>query len=120
MSSRIKILPSPNFTQEIVLAGLTYNILFTFNDSDKAWYLSISDSRLTSLVSGIKVMPNQNLTKVYSYLNIFPDGDIWCLRLKNDFSPIGYENLGIDKSYEIVWIPSNEVIERGLENVIQL
>lgn len=120
MTRRIKIADSPFFNQDVLLAGTTYNLLFKFNDSDKSWYMTIRDSQKNSLVSGIKIMPNQNLTLPYSYLNIFPDGDIWCLRLKNDFKPIGRDNLGINKTYELVWVSSEDTIEGGYEGVIQL
>ena len=120
MAKKIKILDSSNFNTDIVLSGTTYNILVKYNPSDKSWYLSIRDSANTAIVTGIKIMPNQNLTYQLKYLNIFTDGDLWCLRLKAVKDPLGRDNFGIGKAYELVWISSEDAIQEEIEGVIQL
>lgn len=116
----IKVPNAPYESEEVVLAKKTYNLLFKFNDSDKNWYITIRDTELNTLVAGIKVLPNQNLTRDYRYLNIFSDGDIWCRRSKATRSPLGRDNFGVGLSYELLWISSQEAIEREIYDVTQL
>lgn len=107
-------------SQEVVLGSKTYTLLFKYNSQDKAWYISILDTSRNPLISGIKVMPNQNLTKPYEYLNVLKGGHIWCRRSKLTGEPLGRDNFGVGLSYELLWISSEEAIQRGLEDVIQL
>ena len=107
-------------SQEVVLGETTYNLLFKFNTEDQAWYISVRDASLNTLISDIKVMPNQNLTEAYNYLGLIPEGDLWCRRSKRTEAPVGRDNFGVGLSYELVWISSQESIQRGIEGVIQL
>ena len=116
----IKVPDSSFESEEVIIAGTTYNLLFKYNTSDAAWYITIRDTEFTPLVSGIKVMPNQNLTKAFSYLNIFSDGDLWCRRAKATRYPIGRDNFGVGKSYELVWLSDVEMINVEIEDVTQL
>ncbi len=121
MAIRLIKVPTTSYeSQETVIGSQTFNLLFKYNASDAAWYITIRDTALNPLVAGIKVMPNQNLTRAYSYLNIFEDGDIWCRRSSATRDPIGRNNLGVGLSYELVWISSQEAIQRGINDVTQL
>lgn len=119
----MRIIPVPTTayeSQEVIIAGKTYNLLFKFNTSDEAWYITIRNTNLEPLVSGIKVMPNQNLTKAYDYLNIFNDGDLWCIRNNATTESVTRDNFGAGLSYELLWISSQEAIQGGVSDVIQL
>lgn len=120
MARRISVLDSAFFNIDIVLASQSYNLLFKFNTSDKSWYITIRNPNLEVLVSGIKVMPNQNLTGAFKYLDILPDGDLWCVRRTSSKEPVGRDNFGVDKTYELLWISSQEATEGLLDGIIQL
>lgn len=120
MASKIKIFNRPFFSQEVILGETSYVLTLKFNTSDEAWYLSISYPEGTQLLNGIKLMPNQNLTGAFSYLERLTGGDLWCVRLKNDRSPLGRDNLGIGKTYELVWISSQEAVQEQIDGITQL
>lgn len=120
MAVSIKVPDSAYHKQSIDLGVVSYNITFKFNVSDEAWYFLLSDLDDVALTDDIKVMPNQNLTGRFPYSRPLPNGDIWCFRFKNDYSPIDRNNLGIDKNYELVYLPDNEALELGYDNTVQL
>lgn len=120
MAQIIRTLDSPYYDQTVTLSNNTYNLLFKFNTSDLAWYLTIRDEQLNIIVSGIKIMPNQNLTKRFDYLQKIVGGNIWCFRRKKDFTPIGRDNLGYQNTYELWWLTSQEEEDFNYDGVIQL
>lgn len=82
--------------------------------------MSVKDSsNNNTIISGLKVMPNQNLTGRYDIEELL-SGNLWCIRNSNDFSAIDRYNLGEDKSYSIYWIPSEEEVEVNIDDTIQL
>ena len=108
MPQLIKIPNSPESTQILSLSGVEYNLRLTFNTADKHWRLDIRDLDSNEIVSGLKIMPNQNLTWRYKYLENMPAGNIYCIRQKNDFSAVGRDNLGVDKTYTLVYLTEAE------------
>lgn len=120
MAKRIKVSERPYFNQDVILGGRTYNLLFKFNDSDKSWYISLRDSFKNDLLSGIKILPNQNLTEVFSYKDLLLGGNIWCLKSKATKEPLGLDNLGIDKSYELFWLTTEDEEALDVNGTIQL
>lgn len=120
MAKRIKVLDRPFFNQDVILGGRTYNLLFKFNGSDKSWYLSLRDSFNTELLTGIKVLPNQNLTEVFAYQNKLIGGNIWCFKSKDTKDPIGQDNLGIDEAYELIWLTTEDEQALEINGTIQL
>lgn len=109
----IKVPDAPESTQTLSLSGVEYNIRLTFNTVDKHWRLDIRDLDLNEIVSGLKVMPNQNLTWRYRYIESMPAGSIYCMRQKNDFSDVGRDNLGVDKTYVLIYLTETEDSNTG-------
>lgn len=120
MALIIKVPESAWHTQDIVLNGVTFNMVLKFNTRDASWYVDLLDANQQVILYGLKVMPNQSLTGRFSYLTTIPDGNLWCLRRKRDFSPIGRDNLGVDNTYELIWLSSEEERELGYNGRIQL
>lgn len=120
MATKIKISDSAWQRRTVTLGGTPLSFDIKFNDRDKSWYLDIYTIDRDLLIGGIKVMPNQNLTHKYRYLNLLPDGDLWCIRTQNDFSPIDRTNLGINKTYTLVWINYEEQENAGIYDTVQL
>jgi hypothetical protein len=120
MAVLIKVPDSPWSSQRIPLKGETFLFVFKFNTRDESWNLDIQTTLENPIISGIKIMPNQNLTFRQKYKTQLPSGNLWCIRSKNNFSPIGRENLGIDKTYELMWLTPEEEEEFGINGRIQL
>lgn len=91
---------------------LMYNTSDDVNDTeiDGAWYLDIADRNKNDIISGIKVLPIQNLTKRYLQVHKLLGGDIWCMNVKDSSSDINRDNLGTDKKFQL-WYMSNEEME---------
>ena len=106
----------PNFPesyQNISLEGVEYRLRLTYNTRDKHWRMSLLNLDNEEIISGIKIMPNQNLTWRYSYIDGMPPGNFYCLRLKNDYSDVGRDNLGYDKTYQLFYMTQQEDLLYG-------
>lgn len=105
--------------QRVTLGTSSYNIVFKYNSRNESWYLNLSTSDgQESILEGIKIMPNQSLTSRY----LLPDfeGTLFCIRDKNDPTPLGRNNLGRDKTYRLVWLTEEEAKGFGVNDVVQL
>lgn len=120
MSFSIRVPDSAFHTQSINIDNTAYNITFKYNTSDNSWYFTLEDIDSGSLIADTKVMPNQNLTGRFPTYNPLPNGNIWCFRFSNNYSPIGRNNLGIDKTYELIYLTFEEEVELGINDTIQL
>lgn len=107
--------------QQITLGGETYNIVFKFNNRDSAWRFDLFDLDQNEIISGIKIMPNQNLYERYK--NTYPElpsGALICFKSKtSDINPLGRSNLGVGKTYNLIWLSDDEVTEYNLNGIIQ-
>tara|TARA_R110002126_G_scaffold34517_8_gene106828 strand:+ start:1007 stop:1366 length:360 start_codon:yes stop_codon:yes gene_type:complete len=116
----INIPDSPYSEQNITLDGLTLQLILKYNIINSSWYLDIkTGSGKSEILSGIKVTPNRNLTGRHLVQEL-SGGDLWCLRSKNDFSPIDRDNFGEGEAYNLLWIPNSEVEEAELDGILQL
>lgn len=120
MAQIIKVPNTPFFTQEVTLSNIAYQLVFKYNTSDAAWYVSVNTSTGSPLYSGMKVMPNQNLTGPRQYLGRMPGGNLWCFRRQQDTSPIDRDNLGIGRVYELWWMTTEEEENINIDGTIQL
>lgn len=120
MSLLIRVPTSAYHTQRVTLNEISYEVTFKYNTSDKYWYIDISLTGGEILILGRKVMPNQNLTGRYPYEKPLEGGDLWCLRRIVDFSDVGRNNFGIGKTYQLVWLSDEEMIEASVNDTIQL
>lgn len=120
MANNIKVPNSAWHEQAIIVSGTVIRLIFKFNTADQSWYIDILDNSGNGILYGLKVMPNQNLTGRYNTLQNLPDGNLWCIRDKNDTSPVGRDNLGIGKAYNLVWYSSAEEEELGINGRVQL
>lgn len=106
--------------QRITLDGVAYVIEYKFNVRNNGWYINLyNSSKTTEYISGVKLTPNQNLTGRY-VTDALSNGDIWCARMKNDNEDLGRNNLGIDKSYTLVYFSDDELPDFNINDYIQL
>lgn len=98
---------SPYSEQRVSVGGGVYTLVFKFNTRNKSWYLSIYDASKTTVIqAGLQLKPNSDLTGRYIIDGL--TGSFWCIRVKNDTSPINRDNLGRNKSYRLVWVNDSE------------
>ena len=107
MSLIIDTPDASNSTQFVTLGGLRYEFVYKFNDRDSRWRLSIALDGI-DVKTGIKIMEDQSLLSRY-VLPSFDHGDILCIRLENDDNPVGRNNLGLNKSYSLVYFTNEEL-----------
>lgn len=107
--------------QQITLGGDTFNIVFKFNNRDKGWRFDLFDLDDNEIISGIKIMPDQSLIERYkSTITSLPTGAIMCVKVKeSDLTELGRNNLGVDKTYRLLWLTDAEVEEYNLDGIVQ-
>lgn len=111
MPFTLEIPTTANEELETSLAGIAYKFIYTFNTRDSRWRLSIYKDG-SPVILGLKIVENVSLLSQY-LLDDFDHGDIFCIRSKDDGNPVGFDNLGIGKAYELVYL-SNEELESGI------
>lgn len=100
----------PNVTQNITLSGVSYTFKYTYNSRDERLRLSIyRDEEL--VIAGLKIMENQLLLDNY-ILSGFPDGDLFCARIRGDSSiPATLGTIGLGREYELIYFTNEEIEE---------
>jgi hypothetical protein len=94
-------------SQGITLGGKDYTFTFSYNTKDSRWRFDISLGGVV-VIAGVKVMENQSLLSRY-ILEDFDHGDILCMRFKDDDLPVGRDNLGLGKPYELIYFTNEEL-----------
>lgn len=102
--------PSSSWSQQdVTLGGKKYTFVYKYNSRDERWRLSISIGG-TEIISSVKVMENQLLLGRY-ILPDFDHGDLACVRSEDDGKPVGKDNLGAGKPYELLYFTNEELAE---------
>lgn len=104
---RLNVPDSAWSTANFVLGETLYEGVFTYNSRDKRWRLSLYREG-QPVIRGLKLMENQPLLNRYVIDN-WGGGEIFTLRSKDDGEPVSRDNLGLNKSYELVYFTQNEV-----------
>jgi hypothetical protein len=120
MASLIVLKEDSYYSQRVSLSNSLFNLTFKFNSVNKSWYIDISSvSGRNKHLTGLMVVPNQNLTGRY-LVDELSGGNLWCIKNSNTKEPLGFDNFGDEKDYRLYWIPSNEEKELGINEFIQL
>ncbi len=90
------------------LNGSSYNLTFRWNEVRNRWKLDIYDSSFNPVLLGITLIEGQNLTGYYSYASKVMDGFLFIAKLTNSDEPVGRNNIGINKTYELVYVSNDE------------
>ena len=122
MAIQIKVDENAYQGKEIVINGIVLNFTIAYNTSDDvnndgygAWYFDIQDRKFNDIISGVKVLPIQNLTSRYLSLNTLLDGDIWCMNNKDKTADINRSNFGTDKKFQLMYFSNEEMVSEGLK-----
>ena len=120
MPVKLNILEAPNSESTFQIEGVPYKIRTTLNvrsgeDPLKGrWYIDISDKDNNTILGGIKVMPNQNLTWRFGRATraLF-EGDLWCFDTQGNLKENEVTNgtFGVGKRYELWYYTKQEMLE---------
>ncbi len=107
---QIKITDSAYQEKPVTLNKTSFYIRVTFNTSDDSWYLDISDKDDNDIVNGIKLLPQQFLTRKYlSVGDYFSGGALMVYNNQSSNELIGRDNFGTDKQYQLIYWTAAEV-----------
>jgi len=120
MASSIILRDDAYYSQIVSLSNSLFKLTLKFNSVNQSWYLDISSvSGREKYLTGIMIVPNQNLTGRY-IVDELSEGNLYCVKNSNTKEPLGFSNFGNNKDYRLYWIPSNEERELGINELIQL
>lgn len=97
--------------QEVSLGGLDYTLIYSYNTRDERWRFDIYLEEVP-VILGVKIMENQFFLENHILSN-FNHGDIACIKVQDDGLPVGRNNLGQGKPYELVYFTNEEVEDLG-------
>ena len=64
------------YTVDVDLDGVTFRLQFKFNDRDSAWYMSIFSTADVELRTGIKVVSDWTLLRLWQEIQLRPAGEM--------------------------------------------
>lgn len=107
---QIKITESAYQEKTFTANKTTFYIRVTFNTSDDSWYIDLADKDNNDIVNGIKILPDQFLTRKYLDLDeAFGGGALRCYNNGSSDDIIGRDNFGTDKQYQLIYWTATEV-----------
>lgn len=95
-----------NFSQQMDLDGVSYNLTFLYNSSSSQWTLSISDIDEIHIIDGLKLVLNSNLFSQYPSIGL-PPGELYCIDTTGKEKEVTRENLG--SIIELIYVPEAEI-----------
>ena len=105
---QIGVPDTPHSQQDLSLSSQFTSIELTFNSLDKLWRVNLYvDGELA--FSGLTVVEPGFLLSNYSSAKF--QGELVCLRLKNDAQPVGRHNFGVGKAYGLFYVSPSELLE---------
>jgi len=111
MSLKITVPDQPWSETVVTLGGQTYTLVFRYNERDERFRLDLYSNE-TPILLGVKIVESTYLLSKYK-LEEFKHGDIFCLRFQKDFSECSRNNLGVGKSYELIYLSDDEINNIG-------
>jgi hypothetical protein len=85
------------WNMQITLTGNIFNLIFKWNALNEFWTMNILDADKNTIVNGIKIVTNYNLTKQFIAAiigNGIKFGDISCIDFTESFNEITRYSMG--------------------------
>lgn len=93
MPVTIPLRSTPSYTFLSSIENVTYSFKVRFNDREQSWRLDIRESNGTPIVQGLKLLPNQNLTRGYKDSRL-PSGNFYIIDSFGKVTKPTFESLG--------------------------
>ena len=103
---RLNVPNSTWSTSRVVLGDVLYEAVFRFNSRDERWRLDLYREG-EPVIRGLKLMENAFLISRHVIDN-WGGGDLFTIRIKNDNKPVTRDNLGLNRSYELIYFTQDE------------
>ena len=87
----------------LALGGYKYTFHFSYNTTNHRYYLDISRNGV-KVISGLKLIENTIITQKHNIPD-FDHGELAVLRAKATSEITTRNNIGIDSSYTLVYLP---------------
>ena len=81
------------WSMQLAIEGVNYFFKFRWNALNKFWVMGIYDGSNIPLISGIKIVPDFDLTEQFVTSGLFT-GDIFCLAIMDIFDRIQRYDMG--------------------------
>lgn len=85
---------SPFYVFEVELDGVLFRLEFKFNERDSAWYMSILDIADNRLRSGLRVVTDWPLIRLWQEIQTRPAGEMIAVALGDIARPALIDELG--------------------------
>jgi len=95
-----------NFSQQMDLDGVSYNLTFLYNTTSAQWTISISDIDEVHIIDGLKLVLNSNLFSQYPSIGL-PPGELYCIDTTDSETEINRDNLG--SIINLIYVPEDEI-----------
>ena len=104
-----------NQEQTFQIEGIVF-IINTYWNVRSGWYVSISKEDETPLITGLKVMPDANITWRYSRVDGLFTGDLWVIdtEAQNKDKTITRESFGQNQRFQLIYISEDEQNTLGI------
>lgn len=124
MPTRIKIEDTSYQEKLITLNGQSFYLTLAYNTSDDifnteegGWYIDLSDRNKLPVISGVKVLPFQNLTGRHLHVKNLLGGALWCVNVKDTLEDINRNNFSTEGKFQLWYFSKLEMVDLGLEEV---
>lgn len=96
-------------SRDVTLNGRNYTLTFRYNERDARWRMDIYDQQEVLLKAGISIVEDFNLTETYSILDQM-EGFLFTVKLKGGDIRTGRDNIGVDKTHELLYTTFEELL----------
>lgn len=110
MPTQIKVDNNTYQEKLVTLNGNRVFITFSFNTRDQRWYFDIVDRNNTDIISGVKILPSQDLSTKYISLAQLLGGAFVCVDTRSSGKDVTRDNFGTDKQFQL-WYYTDQEIE---------
>lgn len=114
MTVQLKVDDNTYQEKLLTLNGNSLFITYSYNTRDNRWYFDIVDRNDIDIISGVKILPDQNLTGKYLDVNNLLNGNIYCVNTRLDGTDITRDNFGTDKKFQLWYLTSEEEADIGV------
>lgn len=117
----MQLIPTPEYSNNdisVSINGVSYRLLVQWMERQEAWYLSISNTDGSPVISNIRMDYGINLLEQYN-ITIFEGARLFLTRSASRNEPLTFNNLGLDRFYTLAYATDQE-LEDFTNNIVAL